>query len=422
MTGVAALFDTLRFTKSSNINSTDLDDLSVGGWYDGSNLTNAPNGSTAWWYVHVHRHTNTNGFIKQTAYSLDGGEPYGYYIRHCFSGAWSAWRKIFVGGGVDQAVGTAPWNFSLAVSASGSVLTVALKDAAGNNPSASSPVGAVFRSSTLTTGVPVYRAVTGALSQTLSSGSTAGVVSATAFRVWVALVDDGGTMRLALSNRFDAIAGVIYSINEQDLISCVSEGGAGAADSAGVWYSGATVTDKAFKVLGFVEWNTSGLTAGTWTTTNLLKVQGAANGVKLPGQIINVAFAGSVAGSNTTSATYVDVTGASIALTMSSAANVIEWNFRWGGTIAAGGAGTNSVGLWRVLRGASVLSGGTGSIGVVSGAGTNMQTHGFGSGYGIEIPNSISAQTFKLQHSKSSTGTPAVTSADVVMSLKELMT
>ena len=47
-----------------------LNDLVEGGFYDGSNMTNAPDGNR--WYIQHYRHSNTNttGYMMQVATSL----------------------------------------------------------------------------------------------------------------------------------------------------------------------------------------------------------------------------------------------------------------------------------------------------------------------------------------------------------------
>ena len=47
------------------------------------------------------------------------------------------------------------------------------------------------------------------------------------------------------------------------------------------------MTNKAMRVLGYIEWGVGGLAAiGTWTTTNLRCVQLMGLGVRLPGQLV----------------------------------------------------------------------------------------------------------------------------------------
>ena len=179
-------------------------------------------------------------------------------------------------------------NHSIAVSAAASALTISLKDRAGSDPSSTSPVVGQFRSPTGTTGSWVERSVTGSLSLVLSSGSTLGVTSSTAFRLWVVLFDDGGTMRLGAINC--STAKQVFPLTESIPASSTAEGGAGGADSAGVFYTGTAVTSKSYLIVGYVEWSASGLTAGTWTTTNVNYVQSFGPGIKKPGDVVGSVY------------------------------------------------------------------------------------------------------------------------------------
>jgi hypothetical protein len=102
--------------------------------------------------------------------------------------------------------------------------------------------------------------------------------------------------------------------------SSTAEGGAGAADSSGVIYTGTAVTSKAMRILGYLSWNASGVTAGTWTTTNLGLVQVFGPGVKLPGDVVRSKPASINSQITTTNTTYT-ATGLSVTLTPTSAAN-----------------------------------------------------------------------------------------------------
>lgn len=178
-------------------------------------------------------------------------------------------------------------NLGLSIIASAGTLTIALKGADGNDPSASNPVIIDFRNIVGTTGVPTTLSVQAANSLVLSSGSTLGVSNATAFRVWIVGFNDGGTFRLGAINLMGS-GGQIFPLLES-INSATNEGGAGAADSAGVIYSTAAVAAKAMRILGYLEWNSSGLVAaGTWTTFNLIAVQLMGPGVKLPGSVVQV--------------------------------------------------------------------------------------------------------------------------------------
>ena len=117
-----------------------------------------------------------------------------------------------------------------------------------------------FRSTTLTTGVPVSRVMSSAISIVVSSGSTLGTVSAVQSRIVVLALDNAGTVELAVVN----ISGG-NDLTETGLISTTAEGGSGTADSASVIYSNTARTNVAYRVVGYVE--STQATAGTWAST-----------------------------------------------------------------------------------------------------------------------------------------------------------
>ncbi len=175
-------------------------------------------------------------------------------------------------------------NCTLAASAAASALTIAVKDNAGADPSAVSPCVLNFRNVTATSGTLSQIVVNAATSLVISSGSTMGVVSSTAFRIWVVGINDGGTFRLGAANSVSGTS--TMPIGKTPILSSTAEGGLGAADSAQVFYTGTAVTSKAYMPLGYLEWSASGVTAGTWTTTNLAIVQTYGTGIPLPGEVI----------------------------------------------------------------------------------------------------------------------------------------
>jgi len=146
-------------------------------------------------------------------------------------------------------------NFVITPSVGSSALTIAIKTAAGTDPSATDVVRAAFRSATLTSGVVNLRKVESALSLVISSGSTLGQVSGQASVIWVYLIDNAGTPELAVSHA---------KYSEDALVSTTAEGGAGAADSATAIYSSNARTDVPIRVIGYIL-NTQ-TTAGTWAS------------------------------------------------------------------------------------------------------------------------------------------------------------
>lgn len=171
-------------------------------------------------------------------------------------------------------------NLTISASRTGNAETIAIKTMAGADPSATDPVRIAF---TKTDGSFEVLELTAALSLTLSSGSTLGAVSGEAFRLWLTVFNDSGTFRLGAIKC--AMTDGIYGLQDNVLESSTAEGGAGAADSAGVIYTGTAVTSKAMRVLGYLEYTLT--TAGTWDAApSLISIYSQGN--RLPGETVQV--------------------------------------------------------------------------------------------------------------------------------------
>lgn len=147
-------------------------------------------------------------------------------------------------------------NYSLSASVGSSNLTIALKDQAGSDASATSPIYALFRSSTAATGTQVRRAVTAALSTVISSGSIPGPAHASGKTgyLFIYLIDNAGTVELAWSSQGNFDEGTLYNTT--------AEGGAGGADLDGVLYSTTARTGVAVRLIGRMK--STQTTGGTW--------------------------------------------------------------------------------------------------------------------------------------------------------------
>jgi hypothetical protein len=180
-------------------------------------------------------------------------------------------------------------NFGLAASVSGNALTIALKQADGStDPSTgTSAVKIGVRSATASDGGYSVLSVTSALSVVISSGSTLGASNGVAFRGWVVLFNDGGTPRMGVIN-CNTGGGSIFPLAQFPIASSTAEGGAGAADSAGVFYTGTAVTSKAYSVLGYFSYEAGLATAGTYASipTRLVPWH---RGMPLPGDVVQTA-------------------------------------------------------------------------------------------------------------------------------------
>lgn len=146
-------------------------------------------------------------------------------------------------------------NLTLTSAVATSALTIAVKTQAAADASAGDPIKVGMRSATLTSGAYNQRSITAALSLVVSSGSTLGQVSAQPWQQYIYLIDNAGTLELAIS-------GSLY--NENQVISTTAEGGAGAADSITVIYSTTARTNVPIRLIGTLL-NTQ-TTAGTWAS------------------------------------------------------------------------------------------------------------------------------------------------------------
>lgn len=146
-------------------------------------------------------------------------------------------------------------NLTLATSVSSNALTIAVKTQAGSDASSGDPIKVGMRSSTITSGVYNQRSITSSLSVTVSSGSTLGHTNGNAHSIFVYLIDNSGTLELAVSQTI---------FDEKSLVSTTAEGGAGAADSASVMYSTTARSNVPCRLIGRL--TSTQTTAGTWAS------------------------------------------------------------------------------------------------------------------------------------------------------------
>ncbi len=136
------------------------------------------------------------------------------------------------------------WNYSLTTSISSHAMTVALKDAAGNDPSSGSPVKVAFRNSTLTTGTYAVVSYTAATSVIISSGAALGCVSGAVCYYYVLGINNAGTGELAIiGSRFD--------LSETELISTTIFNS--SSDDWRTAYSTTARSNVAWRMLGRIK-------------------------------------------------------------------------------------------------------------------------------------------------------------------------
>jgi microcystin-dependent protein len=145
-------------------------------------------------------------------------------------------------------------NLGMTFSVAGNAATIAIKTQALANASATSPINLAVRSATINSGTFNLRTITGALSATIASGATLGQTSGSAAKIYVYLIDNAGTLEVAVSGTF-------YS--EDQLITTTSL--SSSSNSAVTMYSSTGRTNVPFRLVGYIL-NTQA-TAGTWVTT-----------------------------------------------------------------------------------------------------------------------------------------------------------
>ncbi len=223
-----------------------------------------------------------------------------------------------------------PVNLRISATVATNALTLAIKGIDGNDPSATNPVIVPFRDVTIASGAPSVVSIAGALSFTINSTSTMGCVSGQMCRLWVVLINNGGTAGLCA---FNALSGTsIAPINEAALQTSAS--GTSGGSSAQTYYCNiSAVTAKSIRIVGYVE--IQEVTAGTWATGPTY-VQLFGPGIKKPGETVQSIYYTTTTPGTTTAASLTTLTTSpSVAIVPTSAANLIR-TFT-AGTFGSGG-------------------------------------------------------------------------------------
>src|SRR6266481_3720860 len=197
------------------------------------------------------------------------------------------------------AFGVGMLNGTLVASVAANALTIAVKTLAGNNPSSSDPVFLLFRDASA--GYAVIEQ-TAALSITVPSGATLGTVNGQANRIWVGVLNNGGTPVLGVYN---SLGGT--NILPWDETSVANGTGITSSSTAPqVWHTASTLSSVVLRILGYVE--STQATAGTWATSPS-KVQLFGPGVKRPGDVVQKSYSTTTTSGTTTSTSYANLSG-----------------------------------------------------------------------------------------------------------------
>jgi hypothetical protein len=142
-------------------------------------------------------------------------------------------------------------NLTLAASVGSSILTIAVKDAAGSDCSSSSPGTIPFRNATSATGTFLTRSITAALNMAISSGATLGHVDGKMGYIYIYAIDNAGTVELAVSSS-------LYDTGTIVTTTVMSS----SADSFSAIYSTTARSNVPLRLIGRAK--STQTTAGTW--------------------------------------------------------------------------------------------------------------------------------------------------------------
>ncbi len=260
-------------------------------------------------------------------------------------------------------------------------LTVNVNDAGGATPTPGSPCIIPFNG-----GVGNLTILTINSSLTLStpgSGATLGTSNNTAFRFWVEIFNDGGTPRIGLYNATNT-SGECQSLEEGLTASSTILNGSSTASQT--FYTNTGVSTRFFRVMGYIEYNSTGLTtAGTYNTSPAFIV-GYTQGVHLPCTILQSRVGTNSTNTTTTSSSFVN-TNLTKNITPTGAANYIK--------VMATGQCSSSVAA--ILCSTAIRRSSTtiGSVATVASATTNTKASSLMLGQEI-VPNTLSTITYTV--------------------------
>jgi hypothetical protein len=291
-------------------------------------------------------------------------------------------------------------NCGISAASSGNNVTFTLTDEAGNAISATDPAVVCFRNDNTTNAEISCVNITSAPALSVHATSNFGVSgTATAFRVWLALFNNAGTavMGAIVAVNFTAPVSVAF-LNEVGTASATVCAGCTNATSAKTWYASSSISSKAYRIIGYVDYPAFTVN-GDWVTATGVHLCNW--GCVLPGRptgnIVQTVVSSADAGSTSTS--YANNTSMEVAITPTIASNLVRVTMQ-GTSGASGGSGFCST---RVIRGTS----GSVAIGGIS-AGNNANQATASVITGLDAPSTASSQTYTGQRATSSASTTCV--------------
>lgn len=241
-----------------------------------------------------------------------------------------------------------PVNMALTASVGSNALTINMVGANGSALSATNPVLAPFRSTTIAGGAPVWTAITTATTLTVPNGAALGTSNNVPFRVWIFLTYNSGAPQLGVA--VCSAATTIYPCTgwQTSLKTTITLNS--SSGSAGVLYVPSGVSNDSVRIIGYAEFASGLTTAGTWASAPT-QLQLFGPGIAKPGDVVQTIVSSTTTPGTTTSATFAALaTGQSQAITPTSSVNFIRVFAE--GSMSAGSA--NNVFL-QLARGSTLI-------------------------------------------------------------------
>lgn len=293
------------------------------------------------------------------------------------------------------------FNGMVVASVAANALTVSIKTLSGADPSATDPVYFFFKDPTsIVTGGYSVVTITSATSITLDSGVMINTTNAIPFRLYLVVLKNGTGVSLGLTKLSLIVNTTRFqykALNEGALVTTVAQAGSGAGVFATIYTTSALVSVP-FRYLAYIDFSNGQAAAGAWATAPDVIVPLLSNSKKVGDRLQFVDSVGSLA-TNPSVIVYTTITNSPIVITPFSKINAIKVQYSGSAQAGAGGAGVNTEVFGIITNTTQAITISTQVVtGVVSGAGSNIQSDGNASSFGINCPMSVAAQTYAYQH------------------------
>jgi hypothetical protein len=243
-------------------------------------------------------------------------------------------------------------NLSFTTSVAANVLTVtALAASTNTTPAPGAGITIPFRDVTIANGDPVLVTATSTTAISTIVGASLGAPSGSlAFRLWIVAFNNAGSVVLGLINCSGTTGAGIPSEASLQSSTAMSPG----ATNTATFYtpSAITVTSKAWRILGYLDYGSGLVTAGTYNTPPTT-VQLFGPGIKKPGDVVQTVTNVTTTQGTASTTSFAPLTnGQTLVLTPTSAPNLVRV---FSQSQLALSAAAGNVGAIQVARGTTLI-------------------------------------------------------------------